>query len=170
MIVLLRGAWQASEDAKDVVARIAASLEPFEVELSRITQGDRYFQCVYALCEKSDALLHARRTVAHQFSPSEQDSTSGYMPHLSLGASRMPRKETPISTLIQCTPALSSSCGSVTVYGLSSMEQREEAVSRLAPVLERKNVVRVTRVSCWNTPGPAETWERLAEAPLGAHR
>lgn len=74
--------WSKSMPAEriDQAARdLAASMSPFNASFARATAGSIYFQCVYALCEKTQPLMEANAAIQQRF-----DMNYAYMPHMSL--------------------------------------------------------------------------------------
>ncbi len=70
------------------IVRTSLPPHPFEIPFLRADSGERYFRCVYALCERTDLIVAANTALQREFGHDET-----FMPHLSLIYSNMPREE-----------------------------------------------------------------------------
>ena len=78
-------------------SQLGASLQPFEIQLTKPAYGDQYFQCVFLKVHETPAMMNAHELAEKLFA---KDS-SPYMPHLSLlyGHYSIDRKDKIVATL-----------------------------------------------------------------------
>lgn len=76
------GFWNVDADDAAIrahAANLSVSAQPFDVVFERAAVGSIFFQCVYAVCQKDDAVMRPNALTQQQFGLSYD-----YMPHLSL--------------------------------------------------------------------------------------
>jgi hypothetical protein len=86
-------------DVNDVITKtkeLASNLAPFQFEFTTVSHREAFFQCVYAMFERTDEVVAANLLAREFFS--ETKANPPYMPHLSLiyGSFSPEQKETVI--------------------------------------------------------------------------
>jgi 2'-5' RNA ligase len=80
-VTLLAGFEEPVEEVIAKTKMIATTLRPYRFKVERIAVKPLFFQCIYALMEKSEDVMHAN-SIARKFLGREHEPS--YMPHLSL--------------------------------------------------------------------------------------
>ena len=75
---------RSKEDVLALTEELASSstIAPFQITFDRVACGDIFHQCLFILCEKTEALLAANAAARRAFNVDA--SAPDYMPHLSL--------------------------------------------------------------------------------------
>lgn len=79
------GEWEIIEKLET----LKSSMGSFQVTIKKAAYRDAYFQCVFALCQKSQKLLEAHEKAKNiMFEDQPESAPSSYMPHLSISMHR----------------------------------------------------------------------------------
>lgn len=136
-------------------AELAADLRPIKVDLVDVVQGPKFFQCVFAVAQKTPMLMAANAAGQSAFGLSYD-----FVPHVSLVYGEHAR-------IGDAGKAAAVERAKVLLRGLRSSAAGADAAAAEAagaPLLSFD----ASTVEVWNTAGPVSAWRRIAAFELGA--
>lgn len=136
-------------------AELAADLRPIKVDLVDIVQGPKFFQCVFAVAQKTPVLMAANAAGQSAF-----ELSYDFVPHVSLVYGDHAR-------IGEAGKAAAVERAKLLLRGLQSSAAGTDAAAAEtagAPLLSFD----ASTLEVWNTAGPVAAWRRIAAFELGA--